>query len=214
MTQAPLTVRLNPNDNVIVARVDILPATALASEELATTQRIPAGHKVATKPIPVGEPIRKFDQIIGFATKDIAPGEHIHVHNCGMREFARDYAVGQDVRPVAMVPEAERRSFGGFVRGNGKVGTRNYIGILSTVTCSASVSKFIAGRFPAEVLAQYPNVDGIVAITHGTGCGMADRGEGYATLQRTLWGFAAHPNFASILMIGLGFEVIQLSFKH
>ncbi len=98
------------------------------------------------------------------------------------------------------------------MRGNGKIGTRNYIGILSTVNCSASVSKFIADRFPAEVLAQYPNVDGVVAITHGTGCGMADRGEGYATLQRTLWGFAAHPNFASILMIGLGCEVMQLSF--
>ncbi|MFO1050039.1 MAG: altronate dehydratase family protein [Geminicoccaceae bacterium] len=212
MATAPLTVRLNPNDNVVVARVDILPGTELAGEGLAATQRIPAGHKVATRPIPLNEPIRKFDQIIGFATKDIAPGEHIHVHNCGMREFARDYAVGQDVRPIAMVPEAERPSFGGFVRGNGKVGTRNYIGILSTVNCSASVSKFIAERFPQEVLAQYPNVDGVVAITHGTGCGMADRGEGYATLQRTLWGFAAHPNFASILMIGLGCEVMQLSF--
>ena len=212
MTTAPLTVRLNPNDNVVVARVDILPGAELAGEGLTTSQRIPAGHKVATRPIPTGEPVRKFDQIIGFATRDIAPGEHIHVHNCGMRDFARDYAVGQDVRPTLMVPEAERPSFGGFVRGNGKVGTRNFIGILSTVNCSASVSKFIAERFPAEVLAQYPNVDGIVAITHGTGCGMADRGEGYATLQRTLWGFAAHPNFASILMIGLGCEVMQLSF--
>ena len=212
MAALPLTVRLNPNDNVVVARVDILPGTSLGGEGLAATQRIPAGHKVATRPIPVGEPVRKFDQIIGFATQPIGPGEHVHVHNCGMREFARDYAVGQDVRPTPMVPEAERPSFGGFVRGTGKVGTRNYIGILSTVNCSASVSKFIADRFPADVLAQYSNVDGVVAITHGTGCGMADRGEGYATLQRTLWGFAAHPNFASILMIGLGCEVMQLSF--
>ena len=212
MATAPLTVRLNPNDNVVVARVDILPGTKLAGEGLAVSQRIPAGHKVATRPIAIEEPIRKFDQIIGFATQAIEPGQHVHVHNCGMREFARDHAVGQDVRPIAMVPEAQRPSFGGYVRGNGKVGTRNYIGILSTVNCSASVSKFIAERFPAEVLAQYPNVDGIVAITHGTGCGMADRGEGYATLQRTLWGFAAHPNFASILMIGLGCEVMQLSF--
>ncbi len=172
----------------------------------------PLGTRWRPRPIPSGEPIRKFDQIIGFATQDIGAGEHVHVHNCGMREFARDYAVGQDVRPTAMVPEVERRSFPAFVRGNGKVGTRNFIGILSTVNCSASVSKFIAERFPADVLAQYPNVDGIVAITHGTGCGMADRGEGYATLQRTLWGFAAHPNFASILMIGLGCEVMQLSF--
>jgi altronate hydrolase len=210
MAALPLTVRLHPNDNIVVARVDILPGTQI--EGIAAVQRIPAGHKVATRPIPLGDPIRKFDQIIGFATKGIAAGEHVHVHSCGVREFARDYAVGQDVRPTAMVPAAERPSFPGFVRASGKVGTRNYIGILSTVNCSASVSKFIAERFPADVLAQYPNVDGIVAITHGTGCGMADRGEGYATLQRTLWGFAAHPNFASILMIGLGCEVMQLSF--
>ena len=141
MTTAPLTIRLNPNDNVVVARLDILPGTMV--EGVAATQRIPAGHKVATRPIALGEPIRKFDQIIGFATKDVGPGEHVHVHNCGMREFARDYAVGQDVRPTLMVPEPERPSFGGFVRGNAKVGTRNYIGILSTVNCSASVSKFI-----------------------------------------------------------------------
>lgn len=212
MATAPLTVRLNPNDNVVVARVDILPGTELGNEGVGVTQRIPAGHKVATRPIAEGEPIRKFDQIIGFASRPIAPGEHVHVHNCVMRDFARDYAVGQDVKPTRMVPEAERPSFMGFVRDNGKVGTRNYIGILSTVNCSASVSKFIAERFPKEILEQHPEVDGIVAITHGTGCGMADRGEGFATLQRTLWGFASHPNFASILMVGLGCEVAQISF--
>src|SRR3954470_8805946 len=108
MAALPLTVRLNPNDNVVVARVDILPGTELPGEGLAIAQRIPAGHKVATRPIAVGEPIRKFDQIIGFATQAIGVGEHVHVHNCGMREFARDYAVGQDVRPTPMVPEAER----------------------------------------------------------------------------------------------------------
>lgn len=212
MTTAPLTVRLNPNDNVVVARVDILPGTSLAGEGMAASQRIPAGHKVATRPIGRGEPVRKFDQIIGFATQDVLPGEHVHVQNCAMGDFARDYAVGRDVRPTAFVPEAERPSFPGFLRPNGKVGTRNYIGVLSTVNCSASVSKFVAERFPKDELARYPNVDGIVAITHGTGCGMADRGEGYATLQRTLWGFAAHPNFASIIMIGLGCEVMQISF--
>ena len=129
-----------------------------------------------------------------------------------MGEFARDYAVGQGVRNIEMVPEAERPSFQGYLRDNGKAGTRNYIGVLSTVNCSASVCKFIADKFPDEELASYPNVDGIVAITHGTGCGMADRGEGYATLQRTLWGFAKHANFSSILMIGLGCEVMQIDF--
>src|SRR5919205_987448 len=212
MPDLPLTVRLSPVDNTVVARVDILPNTELAGEGVRTAQRVPAGHKVATRPIAKGEPIRKFGQIIGFATTDIGPGEHVHVQNCAMGDFARDYATGSDVRNVEMVPEGQRPSFQGYLRQNGKAGTRNYIGILSTVNCSASVSKFVAERFPKDVLAQYPNVDGIVAITHGTGCGMADRGEGYATLQRTLWGFAAHPNFASVLMVGLGCEVMQIEF--
>jgi altronate hydrolase len=212
MPDLPLTVRLNAADNIVVARVDILPGTELAGEGVRTAQRVPAGHKVAIRPIAQGEPVRKFNQIIGFASQDVAPGEHVHVHNCAMGDFERDYAIGADVRNIEMVPEAERPSFRGYVRENGKVGTRNYIGVLSTVNCSASVSKFIAERFPREILDRYPNVDGIVSITHGTGCGMADRGEGYATLQRTLWGFAAHPNFASVVMVGLGCEVMQIEF--
>ena len=212
MAALPLTVRLNPADNIVVARVDILAGTELAGEGTRTGQNIPAGHKVAVRPIDAGEPVRKFDQIIGFAAEPIAAGEHVHVHNCTMRDFARDYAFGEDAKPTAMIEPAERASFQGYVRANGRAGTRNYIGVLSTVNCSASVSKFIAERFPADELAKYPNVDGVVAITHSTGCGMADRGEGFATLQRTLWGFARHPNFASILMVGLGCEVAQISF--
>lgn len=212
MASLPLTVRLAPTDNIVVARVDILPRAELAGENVVVTQKIPAGHKVAVRPIAEGEPVRKFGQIIGFASTAVAVGEHVHVHNCIMRDFDRDYAFGEDARPTAFVPEPERGTFQGYLRPDGRAGTRNYIGILSTVNCSASVSKFIAERFPAEVLAQYPNVDGVVAITHSTGCGMADRGEGFATLQRTLWGFARHPNFASILMIGLGCEVAQIDF--
>jgi altronate hydrolase len=212
MPAAPLTVRLNRNDNVVVARLDLLERTPLAGEGVAAAEAIPAGHKVATRPIGKGEPVRKFDQIIGFATRDIGPGEHVHVQNCAMGEFARDYAVGSAVRNIEMVPEADRPSFPGYLRENGKAGTRNYIGVLSTVNCSASVCKFIAERFPKDELERYPNVDGIVAITHGTGCGMADRGDGYGALQRTLWGFAKHANFASILMIGLGCEVMQIDF--
>ncbi len=212
MTTVPLTVRLNAADNIVVARLDVLEGTALAGEGVAARERIPAGHKVATRPIAKGEPVRKFGQIIGFASADIAPGQHVHVQNCAMGDFERDYAIGQDVKPIDYVPEAERPSFAGYMRDSGKAGTRNYIGVLSTVNCSATVCKFIAERFPRDVLAQYPNVDGVVAITHSTGCGMADRGEGYATLQRTLWGFAGHPNFAGILMVGLGCEVMQIDF--
>ncbi|MCB1992640.1 MAG: altronate dehydratase, partial [Geminicoccaceae bacterium] len=212
MTDAALTVRLNAQDNVVVARRAIGERTTLDAEKVTTTAKIPAGHKIATSRIANGEPVRKYDQIIGFASADILPGDHVHVHNCLMGEFDRDYAIGSRAKPVKMVPEAERDTFQGFVRKNGKVGTRNYIGVLSSVNCSASVCRFLQQNFPKEVLARYPNVDGIVALTHSTGCGMADRGEGFAALQRTLWGYARHPNFAGILMIGLGCEVNQIDF--
>ncbi len=207
-----LTVRLHPNDNVVTARIDLLPKTSVGGEDLTCGARIPAGHKVATRRIEAGEPIRKYNQIIGFATEVIEPGQHVHTDNVEMRDFARDYAFGVDAHPTAYVPEDQRASFNGFLRDNGKAGTRNFIGVLSTVNCSATVCHHIAETFPAEELAAFGNVDGIVALTHGTGCGMADRGDGFAALQRTLWGYARHPNFAGILMVGLGCEVNQIDF--
>jgi altronate hydrolase len=207
-----LTVRLHPNDNVVTARIDLLPNTAVGGEDIACSAPIPAGHKVATRPIAKGEPIRKYDQIIGFASADIAPGEHVHTQNVEMQDFARDYAFGADAKPVAFVAEDQRASFQGFLRASGRAGTRNFIGVLSTVNCSATVCHHVAESFPRDELAAYGNVDGIVALTHGTGCGMADRGDGFAALQRTLWGYARHPNFAGVLMIGLGCEVNQIDF--
>jgi altronate hydrolase len=207
-----LTVRLHPDDNVVTARIDLLPKTAVGGEHLTCAARIPAGHKVATRRIVAGAPIRKYNQIIGFAIEAIEPGAHVHTHNVEMRDFARDYAFGADARPTAYVPEDQRASFQGFLRDNGKAGTRNFIGVLSTVNCSATVCHHIAETFPQDELAAFGNVDGIVALTHGTGCGMADRGEGFATLQRTLWGFARHPNFAGVLLVGLGCEVNQIDF--
>jgi altronate hydrolase len=212
MTEQQLTVRLHENDNVVTARIDILPETPIPGENVVSSRRIPAGHKIAVQPIPAGDAVRKYDQIIGFASEDIAPGDHVHVQNVEMQDFSRDYAFGADVKPTAYVPEAERATFDGFLRENGKAGTRNFIGVLSTVNCSATVAHFVADTFPAEELAKYPNVDGIVALTHGTGCGMADRGDGFDALQRTLWGYARHPNFAGILMVGLGCEVNQIDF--
>lgn len=205
-----MTVRLNQADNVVTARVPIKAGANVTSEALTIAQDIPPGHKIATTAMPPGTPIRKYGQIIGFASTAIAPGEHVHVHNVEMQEFARDYAAGSEVKPVGEAVQS--LTFQGYKRPNGKVGTRNYIGILSSVNCSASVCQFIAQRFPKELLDDYPNIDGIVALTHSTGCGMADRGEGFAALQRTLWGYARHPNFAGILMIGLGCEVNQIDF--
>src|SRR6185369_7674712 len=143
---------------------------------------IPPGHKVATRTIRAGSPVRRYNQIIGFASRDIAPGEHVHLHNLAMGAFERDYAFGADVKPTRLVePPA---TFDGIVRADGRVATRNYIGLLSTVNCSATVVRGIADHFRGEALAAFPNVDGVVALTHGSGCGMDTHGDGMLLLRR------------------------------
>jgi len=210
---SPLVIRLNDQDSVVIARSTLLPGTEVAPG-IAASQRIPAGHKVAVRPIAQGAPIRRYGQIIGFATSDIAPGQHIHVHNCGMGDFARDYAYGVDARPTEFFNAPA--TFMGIRRPDGRVATRNYIGILTSVNCSAHVADMVAMAFRRDPisgrnpLADYPNVDGVVALTHKTGCGMA-AGEPLALLRRTLGGYARHPNFAAVVMLGLGCEVNQLS---
>ncbi|MGO8916622.1 MAG: UxaA family hydrolase, partial [Stellaceae bacterium] len=206
----PLAIRLSPADNVVVARADLLPGTALTEEAIACRSHVPAGHKLATAAIASGEPVRKYNQIIGFATAGIAPGEHVHTHNLAMGAFARDYAFCADARPTAMVPAGERASFQGIVRGDGRVATRNYLGILTSVNCSASAAKLIADQFRGVALADFPHVDGVVALGHGTGCGMASEGEAMDVLRRTLAGYARHANFAGVLILGLGCEANQI----
>ena len=209
---APLTIRLNPADNVVIARADLLPGIDLPGEDVTCRERIPAGHKVATCDIAENEPIRKVGQIIGFATGSIAAGAHVHTQNCEMRAFDRDYAYVSEAQPTGVVPEAEQATFQGIVREDGRVGTRNHIGILTTVNCSATVARYIADTFRGDSLDEYPNVDGVSAFVHGTGCGMAIDGEGLALLQRTLWGYTRHPNLAGALLVGLGCEVNQIRF--
>ncbi len=209
-TNLNLTIRMHAADNVVVARADLLPGTEVAGENITAADHVPAGHKIATAPVAEGEALRKYDQIIGFACADIAPGEHVHTHNVAMKDFARDYAAGTDARETVYVPEGERATFMGYRRADGRVGTRNYIGVLTTVNCSATVARYIAERYRGDRLDAYPNVDGVVAITHGTGCGMASDGEGMDMLRRTLAGYARHPNFGGIIFVGLGCEVAQL----
>ena len=146
-------------------------------------------------------------RIIGFATADIRPGEHIHTHNCGVHDFARDYHFAEAAEPEHVLPVKERLTFEGYRRKNGKVGTRNYIGVLTSVNCSASVARFIADQVNRSgILADYPGIDGVVPFVHGTGCGMAGKGsEGFAVMQRTEWGYATHPNIGAALMVGLKF---------
>jgi altronate hydrolase len=209
---ALLTIRLNAADNVVVARAKIEAGTDVPGESVTASEPIPAGHKIATAPIGAGDAIRKYNQIIGFASADIAAGDHVHTENCEFRAFERDYAFGADARPTDFVAEADRASFRGIVRPDGRIATRNYIGVLTTVNCSATAAKHIARAFEGDALADYPNVDGVVAFTHGTGCAMALDGEGFDLLQRLMWGYARHPNMAGILLVGLGCEGNQIKF--
>ncbi|MDP6705124.1 MAG: altronate dehydratase family protein [Alphaproteobacteria bacterium] len=206
----PLVIRLHQNDNVVVARADLAAGTELADEAATTAGAIPAGHKVATAPIAKGAPVTKYDQIIGFATDDIGPGQHVHSQNVEVKDFERDYLFSQDVKAVDFVPEAARASFQGFRRADGRAATRNYIGVLTSVNCSATVARYIAEAFRGDALGGFANVDGVVALTHGTGCGMASSGEGHDQLRRTIAGYARHPNFAAVLLVGLGCEAMQI----
>lgn len=203
--------RLAEDDNIAVAVRVIEPGTALGGA-MTAGERIPFGHKMALVPIAAGEPVRKFGQVIGFARTAIAPGNWVHEHNLAMAEFERDYRFCTEARPVNVLPTAEQATFEGFRRATGRIGTRNYIGILTSVNCSATVARFIAEEARARgLLDQYPQIDGVVAFTHGTGCGMAADGEGFEMLRRTQWGYAAHPNLGGVLMVGLGCEVFQIA---
>ncbi len=204
-------VQLNPADNVIISVHALKQDTVIKFNNLRCNQNIPCGHKIAIRSIKENEAIRKYNQLIGFATKNINPGDHVHSHNCAMAEFSLDYSFCSDVTATNLKPPQER-TFQGYRRSNAKVGTRNYIGLITTVNCSATVARLIADTVEKQnLLLDYPNIDGIIPLTHGTGCGMAAQGESYDILARTLWGYAAHPNFAGILMLGLGCEVMQIS---
>ena len=207
-------IRLHPADDVLIARSQLVGGAQV--ENFSVRGLIPAGHKVAVRDLKAGDPVRRYNQIIGFASKAIAAGDHVHTHNLWMGEqkgnFARDYAIGADVKAPAPRREA---TFMGYKRADGRVATRNYIGVLSSVNCSATAARAIADYFSRqnrpEALAQFPNVDGIVALTHGSGCGMDSEGLGLKVLQRTLAGYATHPNFCAVLVVGLGCESNQIS---
>ena len=204
------TLRLNPDDNVVIALRDLTAGEHPDGVPAPLPAAIARGHKIATAPIAGGDNVIRYGQIIGQAKSDISPGAHVHVHNLGMGEHQQDYAHATANDALDEIDHS--RTFQGYHRSDGKVGTRNYIGILTTVNCSGSVARFIAeAAEKSGVLDAFPNVDGIVPIVHGTGCGMSGENEGYAALFRTLSGYAQHPNFGGILLIGLGCEVMQVS---
>ena len=201
-------VRLNPADSVATATRPL--EVGLEIDGVTTVSMIPRGHKMALHAISEGEPVRKFAQIIGYASRDIAAGEHVHDHNLAFRATDMEYSFGTNLHPAPDPATAD--TFMGYRRPSGKVGTRNYIALLTSVNCSATAARKIADHFTPDRLKDYPNVDGVVAFAHGTGCGMAGSGDGFAALQRTLWGYARHPNCAGVVMVGLGCEVNQIDF--
>ncbi len=210
MTIPPI-IRLNPADNVAVARLALSQGASLGAGRTASAA-IPQGHKIAIQPIAKGEAVRKYGQVIGLATADIAIGEHVHVHNMAMDDSERSHTYCAEAVATDFVPEAERARFDGYLRADGSVGTRNYIAIISSVTCSATVSRAVADHFNRKGgLDGFDNVDGVVALTHGGGCSINGYGEGFTYLERTLAGYARHPNVGGVVMIGLGCETNQIS---
>jgi altronate hydrolase len=206
------TIRIHPDDNVVIARRQLLGGTVLPDEGVTVAGLVPPGHKVATRPVAAGEPVRRYGQIIGSATQPIAPGQHVHVHNLAFSEFARAHQPGAGA--LATDYAAEPATFDGIVRPDGRVATRNYIGVLTSVNCSATAARAIADHFRRDIrpeaLADYPNVDGVVALTHGMGCATDSAGEELLVLRRTLGGYARHANFAAVLVVGLGCETNQI----
>lgn len=206
MTNQP-SIRLHPDDNVDIALAD-LPDGA-ESLGYRVCEPVKRGHKIANRAVAAGQNILRYGQIIGAATCDIAQGAHVHVQNLAMAEHEQDYAFG--IAATALPALHEPRVFQGYRRADGKAGTRNYLGVLTSVNCSGSVARFIAEQAEkSDWFRALENVDGIVPIVHGSGCGMSGENEGYDTLFRTLQGYARNPNFAGILLVGLGCEVMQV----
>ncbi|UHS62630.1 altronate dehydratase [Agrobacterium vaccinii] len=206
------TIQLNARDNVAVARRSIQPGGATGRGDLKAVELIGRGHKVALSTIRIGDEVLKYGQVIGVATQDIEPGRHVHLHNLAMVPSEHSHQFSVDIEEKGMLPLSERRTFMGFDRGVGGVGTRNYIGVIASVNCSATVSRYIADYFNKQGgLEGFDNVDGVVALTHGTGCALNTKSEGYRLLIRTIQGYARHPNFGGILLIGLGCETNQIA---
>jgi altronate hydrolase len=205
-------IRIHAADNVVIARRQLLGGTVLEEEGITVSGLVPPGHKIATRAIAAGEPVRRYNQVIGNATQAIAPGQHVHTHNLRFSDFARAHEPGAATRPTAF--EDRPATFNGIVREDGRVATRNYIGVLTSVNCSATAARAIADRFRRDIhpqaLAAFPNVDGVVALTHGMGCATDSEGEELEVLRRTLGGYARHPNFAAVLVVGLGCETNQI----
>lgn len=204
-------VLLQAGDDVAIARVPLGRGVVLRLPDdrlIEVGQRIQPGHKLALRAIAQGQPVLRYGSIIGFATQAIAAGSHVHTHNLAVGTLHQQYTFGNDLCPVALLPPHQQRTFLGYRRPDGRVGTRNYLAIIGSVNCAASTIRAIQKRFGPEILRRYPQVDGIIGLTHKSGCAMGS--QGISTLQRVLAGMAAHPNIGAYLLVGLGCESNQI----
>lgn len=199
-------IRLDATDNVVVARIDIPAGTAIAGEGVTTLQPVPLGHKVAARFIARGEPVLKYNTVIGYASEDLPPGTWMHSHNIAFGETDRDYRYGLDYAATDLLPVEQRATFQGFVREDGRVATRNYLGVFVVGNCGATVARKIANHYDERRLAGFPNVDGVVPFVHEIGCGMEMTGEPMDLLRRTIGGYIKHPNTVGAVVIALGCE--------
>ena len=199
-------VHLHESDNVCLAAHNLAQGAliAIGGRRIGLTGPVAFGHKIALASLEVGQPVCKYGQPIGVATQPIRPGDWVHSHNLGVTELDHAYEYATET-PPAPTP-ITGRTFMGYRRPDGRAGTRNYVAIISTVNCSASVARRIASHFDHEALAAYPNVDGVIALTHKSGCSMAYDGEDHRQLARVMAGFARHPNVGAYLIVGLGCE--------
>ena len=200
------TVHLHTEDNICVAARPLARGAQIVvgDAEITLDKAVPLGHKIAIKPIAKDEPVRKYGQIIGFATESVPSGGWVHTHNLATGDFVRDYAPASET-PPPLTPITDR-TFLGYRRASGKAGTRNYIAVISTVNCSASVSKYVAQRFDQSLLQDYPNIDGVIALRHDNGCAMQFGGLQHTLLNRVMGGMAKHPNVGGYLLVNLGCE--------
>lgn len=209
-----VAVLLHPSDDVAIARIPLNRGVTLRLPDGDTLvemkQRVQSGHKFALHEIAQGQPVLRYGSIIGFATQPIEAGAHVHSHNLAVGELKQEYEYGVDVRPIDFVPPQQRRTFMGYRRPDGRAGTRNYIAIIGTVNCSATTVRYIQRKLSPELLRDYPNIDGVIGLTHKSGCGMRLGGDAIAQLQRVLAGMAVHPNVGAYLLVGLGCESNQV----
>ncbi len=207
-TRDRAAILLTKHDNVAIARVPLPEGQEieLDGHRLRTRSAIGMGHKIALKPIAQGEHVVRYGEVIGRARVALNPGDHLHTHNIEFEEQVFDYDFPHAERPIAAAP-VNTRTFLGYPRGDGRVGTRNYIAVVAASNCAAHTAELIAATYDHKALP--PNVDGIVAFPHGEGCGHSF-GPDTDQLQRTLWGVLDHPNVSAAIILGLGCEVNQI----